>query len=288
MLSPVEQVLVGLGRAGDGCRCRTRRNDRRPLLATTRSCAERLQSWLGDRVDGPAEISALELPSANGMSSETVLFDVVAGGVTSRCVARIEPEASAVPVFPSYDLPKQFRVMQLVATETDVPVPRPLWLEPESEAIGAPFFVMERVDGQVPPDLMPYTFGDNWLFDATRDEQAMLQQSSIEALASLHALNGDDTLAFLALDRPEPTALGRHLGETAAYYEWVIGDGPRIPILERSLTWLADNLPADEGPPVLSWGDARIGNVLYRDFAPVGVLDWEMAGIAPARWTSRG
>ena len=84
----------------------------------------RLQSWLGDRVDDPAEISALELPSANGMSSETVLFDVVAGGVTSRCVARIEPEASAVPVFPSYDLPKQFRVMQLVATETDVPVPK--------------------------------------------------------------------------------------------------------------------------------------------------------------------
>ena len=172
--------------------------------------------------------------------------------------------------------------MQLVATETDVPVPRPLWLEPDAAAIGAPFFVMERVDGRVPPDLMPYTFGDNWLFDATRDEQATLQQSSIEALASLHALERRRRrLAFLALDRPEPTALGRHLGETAAYYEWVIGDGPRIPILERSLAWLADNLPADEGPPVLSWGDARIGNVLYRDFAPVGVLDWEMAGMAP-------
>ena len=32
---------------------------------------------------------------------------------------------------------------------------------------------------------------------------------------------------------------------------------------------------------VLCWGDARIGNVLYRDFEPVGVLDWEMAAVGP-------
>lgn len=33
--------------------------------------------------------------------------------------------------------------------------------------------------------------------------------------------------------------------------------------------------------PVLVWGDSRIGNVLYRDFSPVAVLDWEMATIEP-------
>ena len=32
---------------------------------------------------------------------------------------------------------------------------------------------------------------------------------------------------------------------------------------------------------MLSWGDARIGNVLYRDFEPVAVLDWEMAALGP-------
>ncbi len=242
----------------------------------------RLQTWLASRVGEDAEISALEVPPANGMSSETVLFDVSADGVKSRCVGRIEPEASAVPVFPAYDLPMQFRVMELVAEATAVPVPRPLWLEPDTAAIGAQFFVMERVEGRVPPDLMPYTFGDNWLFDATRDEQATLQQTSIQALAHLHELDGNGAdVAFLALNRPEPTALARHLGATAAYYEWVVADGPRIPILERCLAWLDEHLPADEGPPALSWGDARIGNVLYRDFVPAGVLDWEMAGLAP-------
>ena len=32
---------------------------------------------------------------------------------------------------------------------------------------------------------------------------------------------------------------------------------------------------------MLSWGDSRIGNVMYRDFAPVAVLDWEMAPLGP-------
>ena len=33
--------------------------------------------------------------------------------------------------------------------------------------------------------------------------------------------------------------------------------------------------------PVLAWGDSRIGNVLYEDFRPVAVLDWEMATLGP-------
>ncbi len=29
------------------------------------------------------------------------------------------------------------------------------------------------------------------------------------------------------------------------------------------------------------WGDSRVGNVLYSDFRPVAVLDWEMAVLGP-------
>ncbi len=103
------------------------------------------------------------------MSSETVLF--TAGweedGERSdhRLVARIEPPAGAWPVFPTYDLDMQFRVMRLVRAETGVPVPEPLWYEGDPEVLGGAFFVMDRVDGLVPRDVMPYTFGDNWVFD---------------------------------------------------------------------------------------------------------------------------
>ena len=42
--------------------------------------------------------------------------------------------------------------------------------------------------------------------------------------------------------------------------------------------WL---LEADPGPDVLSWGDARIGNIIYAGFEPAAVLDWEMAALGP-------
>ena len=32
---------------------------------------------------------------------------------------------------------------------------------------------------------------------------------------------------------------------------------------------------------MLSWGDSRIGNMIFDDFEPVAVLDWEMAALGP-------
>ena len=55
----------------------------------------------------------------------------------------------------------------------------------------------------------------------------------------------------------------------------------RSPLIERAFAWLDANWPSDEGDTVVSWGDARIGNIMYRDFQPVAVLDWEMAGHGP-------
>ncbi|XGU18600.1 phosphotransferase [Rhodococcus sp. 3Y1] len=40
-------------------------------------------------------------------------------------------------------------------------------------------------------------------------------------------------------------------------------------------------LSVDSGSAVLCWGDSRIGNVIYRDFEPAAVLDWEMATLGP-------
>jgi len=53
------------------------------------------------------------------------------------------------------------------------------------------------------------------------------------------------------------------------------------PLIERCFGWLDDHWPAYESPTTLSWGDARIGNVIYHGFEPAAVLDWEMASLAP-------
>jgi aminoglycoside phosphotransferase (APT) family kinase protein len=248
---------------------------------------DRLESWLADQIGPGSEpkVSALQIPERNGMSSETVLFDVthLADGalVTRSCVARIAPEPSAVPVFPAYDLELQFRVMQLVGEHSDVPVPTTLWFEHTGDVVGTPFFVMEKVDGEVPPDVLPYNFGDSWLSDASGDDQARLQRNAVGILAGIHGIDRPASeLAFLQLDRPGETALARHHADLLAYHDWVCADLPS-PLLDRAFTWLRDHWPADEGPPAVSWGDSRIGNVLWDDFTPTAVLDWEMASIAP-------
>ena len=244
----------------------------------------RLAGWLATKVHGAA-ISELVVPESNGMSSETLLFDASwdEGGArrATGCAARLSPDPAAVPVFPVYDLERQFRVMRLVGERSSVPVPATLWMEPDDSHIGAPFFVMERVDGLVPPDIMPYPFG-SWLSEASREDQRRLQDASVGVLAALHGMDVDaKDIAFLELDRPGDTALRRHIAEQRSYYEWVVADGTRSPLIERTFDWLEDHWPADEGDTVVSWGDSRIGNVMYRDFEPVAVLDWEMAATGP-------
>jgi len=249
--------------------------------------AARLGSWLVDTLaPGSApRITEAGSPEGNGMSSETLLFTAQwdEGGehTEHRLVARIEPPATAHPVFTTYDLEMQFRVMRLVGEHTSVPVPETLWYEPDPTVLGGPFFVMARVDGDVPPDVMPYTFGDNWVFDGTDAERRAIQEAAVEALAGIHGITpAKHDLGFLELDQPGGSALERSLHHWQAYHDWVVRETPS-PLLAQCFAWLWDNLPSDTSDDALSWGDGRIGNMMFRHGRVVAVLDWEMAAVAP-------
>jgi aminoglycoside phosphotransferase (APT) family kinase protein len=247
-----------------------------------------LEAWLRARLParGAVEVPEIGSNSTNGMSSETVLFAAGwtdADGAAHRddLVARIAPDESNEPVFPSYELADQFEVLRLVGELTDVPVPAVRWIERDASIIGSPFFVMDRVDGIVPPDNLPYTFGDCWLYDASRDEQRRLQDGTVAVLAGLHDIDQPESrFAFLAPGGTGDTPLRRHVEHTRRWYEFAAERAQRASLIEDGFAWLDDHWP-DESPAVLSWGDSRIGNVMYRDFDPVAVLDWEMAGLGP-------
>ncbi len=247
----------------------------------------RLEGWLAAQLPAGAEpaVSELDAPSGTGMSSETLLFDATwsEGGAreTVPLVGRLAPDARDVPVFPSYDLENQFRLLRLIAEHSDVPVPRVRWLENDPSALGSPFFVMDRVEGRVPPDIPPYLFA-GWVFDASADERRVLMDTTIAAMASLHGIDpAKADASFLEFPVAGGTPLRRHLQNQRDYHAWVVADGVRHPILERTFAWLDEHWPADEGETVISWGDSRIGNVLYAGFEPAALLDWEMAGLGP-------
>src|SRR5215472_13428686 len=243
-----------------------------------------LESWLADRAGGterPA-VTGVRVPDTGGLSSTSVLFEASwGGGKQGAYVARMAPEASAVPVFPSYDLATQFEVIGQVAARCGIPLPALRWNEPDAGPLGTPFFVMDRVDGQIPLDNPPYVF-TGWLLEAAPAERARLQRASVAILAKLHAIP-EPAARFPALRPPAgQDALRCHVAGQRDYYRWALADdGFRVPIIERSLDWLEEHWPRDPGPDVLCWGDARIGNVICQGFEPAAVLDWEMAALGP-------
>ena len=246
---------------------------------------EHLGKWVAHTVGDGATVSEVRAPEGNGMSSETLLFTVqsAGGGAAGQAmpyVARLAPKLDAkYPVFPEYDLALQRDVMQLVGAATDVPVPTVAWYEPDASWLGSPFLVMHRVDGVVPADIPPYPFG-GWLGDATTEEQERLERGALGCLARLHALTPEThDLGFLARPQHGETWLDQHLNYQRFYYDWGRG-GQTVPILERTFAALEATRPP-ESPGVLNWGDSRIGNMIFADFAPAAVLDWEMAAIGP-------
>ena len=235
------------------------------------------------------EVSVESGVDSNGMSSETIIltgrWEQDGKHVEEKWVARVAPTAQDVPVFIDYRMDHQYDVIRLVGELTDVPVPQVRWIEPTGDLLGSPFFLMDLVEGIVPPDVMPYTFGGNWFADAPAAKQRELQDATVEVLAKLHAIpDASGTFGFLAdSDPPGDTPLRRRLNWLTKWYEFAVPDIGRSELVETALGWLEDNFPTDvaAGEPVLSWGDARIGNVLYRDYRPVAVLDWEMATLGP-------
>lgn len=267
--------------------------------ADTEHLVVALDQWLTDTLGGDAgaRIDEVTVPDSSGMSSDTVLVDATwteddEDGRTPRAhrlVARLAPLTDAMPVFPRYDLGLQAQIMRLVAEHSPVPVSRVLWHEASEEPLGREFLIMDRVDGLIPADVMPYNF-EGWVFDATAEQRATLQQSAVQILADLHSIPQPWILCLpLARTSAGPAtapvtadqALRAHLAQQRAYYEWASDGGPRSPLIERALDQLDATKPTIEGDAVLCWGDSRIGNIIFRDFRPAAVLDWEMVTLGP-------
>jgi aminoglycoside phosphotransferase (APT) family kinase protein len=240
--------------------------------------AATLAHWLREvaGVAGPV-VADVTIPGSTGWSNETVLFDATwddgdAGdGTARRLVARIAP--SGHQVFPDETFLRQHAVMRALAERTDVPMARVHWLETDPSWFGRPFWIMDRVDGDIPADV-PHYAGRGWLHDATPDQQAQAWNAGIVAMAGVHRVD------VAGLDLPTGTFdAADPLDDVERFLAWA-EDGTPFPLARRALEVLRRDPPPEpaEGP-CLQWGDARLSNLIYRDFAVAAVLDWEMAGI---------
>jgi aminoglycoside phosphotransferase (APT) family kinase protein len=238
----------------------------------------RLEDWLAKRLPAAESLAVRDLraPQSSGFSNDTLLFELEtrgkAGARREPLVVRIQP--TGFRVFPEYDLGLQFRTLQLLA-KTDVPVPRVRWIEEtDTDVVGAPFYLMDRVEGRVPTDVPPYHTG-GWMTEIGPAERAAIWWGGVESIARIHRLDPHAS-GFSFLARPElgATPFRQQLAYYERYFEWAARGLP-APTLEDALGWLRANEP-DDPRTVLLWGDARIGNIIFDGTRPAAVLDWEM------------
>jgi aminoglycoside phosphotransferase (APT) family kinase protein len=245
--------------------------------------ARNLSKWLATQLDGARdiEVSGVRVPSASGLSTETVLFDTTwnQAGVrrTQGMVARVQPDGPGV--FASYDLQKEATVMRALADHTPVPAPKILFYSDDAAVLGSPFLVMARVDGRIPSDDPPFTAA-GWVLDLTSEQRAQLWENGLDVLAGIHQVDWRG-LGLESLDTPEQ---GGGLTAQLEHWEQTFGwaaEGEPNPTIEAALRWLRENQPAHEGEKVLNWGDARVGNLIFgEDLSVAAVLDWEMVCLA--------
>ncbi|MBV9951878.1 MAG: phosphotransferase family protein [Acidimicrobiia bacterium] len=246
-----------------------------PWRRTAEALEPALCAWARSVGRESSVITDVRVPD-NGMSSDSVRFCLDG----EELVARLAPAPDAYQTFPTYDLERQRRVMELVRRRTSVPAPEVVHHEESDEWVGVPFIVMRAIEGLVPLDTPNYLMDpESWFRRGTPADWERMEASTLAVLVELHRIGSDEDTAFLRSEAPGATPLACQLAEHRRYYDWARGEH-EVPILERAFDVLAATLP-DTDRAVLNWGDARPGNIIYRDFEPVGILDWEMAGLGP-------
>jgi aminoglycoside phosphotransferase (APT) family kinase protein len=224
-------------------------------------------------------VDHVTIPRSTGWSNETILFDAAWAGhgevERHKLVARIAPRDHRV--FIDQTFARQFAVMRALSHST-VAVPRTYWFEEDASWFGSSFWIVEQIAGDIPTDAPPYA-GSGWLKDASPRQQNQAWWSGIDAIVGVHSLDGESIEVPEGTFSPLEEAIDWHLDHYERYLRWA-EDGEPHPLARRALDQLrADAPPLDEQGSTIIWGDARLSNLIYREFEVVGVLDWEMTAL---------
>ncbi|KQS56860.1 aminoglycoside phosphotransferase [Geodermatophilus sp. Leaf369] len=203
---------------------------------------------------------------AAGMSNLTYVV-TPRGGPESDAVILRRPPTGAV-LATAHDMVREHKVISALG-DTAVPVPRTLHLCTDTEVLGAPFYVMERVVGVHVVDALPAGFAD------TPEERRALGDGLVDVLTDLHAVD-PAAVGLGDFGRPEGF-LARQVRRWTTQWE-ATRDTDR-PDLDALAARLAATVPETRRTGIVH-GDYRMDNCLLDPEVPGrvrAVLDWEMS-----------
>lgn len=219
----------------------------------------RARDWLEDRLPlagGPITFAPITGGSSN------LLFLVEQNG--RKFVLRRPPREKYDPT--SHNMAREVRLLEALG-HTDVPHPRLIAFCSDADIIGAPFLVMEHVDGFSPVGRFPEPF------ESDAGARRAIGLGMVEALAKLPKVDWK-AIGLDGFGKPDgflDRQVDRWMGQLERYRT------RDIPHLEPLAKWLADNRPAQVTQGLMH-GDYSFPNVMYARDVPVrmaAIVDWE-------------
>jgi aminoglycoside phosphotransferase (APT) family kinase protein len=218
----------------------------------------RLGEWLAAHVAGfvgPFTVDKF----AGGQSNPTYRMDAASGSY----VLRRKPFG---PILPSAHAVE--REHQLIAAlhPTGFPVARPYGLCEDAAVLGAPFYIMEMVEGR--------TFWDGALPGMAPGERSAVYEAIVDTLAALHSVD------YAAVGLEEYGKPGNYFERQVARWskQYRMSQTDDMPEVEKLIEWLPRTVPAQTRTAIVH-GDFRIDNMIFAPAEPrvSAVLDWELS-----------
>ena len=230
-------------------------NEREPLVVL-----DPLTAFLDEHALGSGDLDVQPL----GEGHSNVTFAVRRDGLDA--VLRRPPRGPLPPS--AHDVLREARVLSALAGSARVPAVLAVGDDPA--VIGAPFYVMERMEGDVVTTTVPTALD-------TPEQRRRMGEELVDALVEVHEV---DWRAVGLEGFGKPTGyLERQLRRFLGL--WEHNRTREIPAVESVADWLKANLPAS-GPATVVHGDYRLGNTMMAPDPParlVAIFDWEMATI---------
>lgn len=240
-------------------------------------------------VDTHAEAAALDLPpllireplatflDAHGLGSGPVDAEPIGEGHSNvtylvrrdgaELVLRRPPRPPLPPS--AHDVLREAQLLRAIEP-TAARTPRVLATCDDESVIGAPFYVMEKVEGDVLLHTVPPAL------DAAAQRRRVGEQL-VDALVEVHAVDWREC-GLTGYGKPTGY-LARQLRRFGGL--WDHNKTRDVPALDQLTSWLGANVP-ESGAATIVHGDYRLGNVMFARETPariVAVFDWELATI---------
>ena len=234
------------------------------------------------------KIIELDIPVATGFSNETIIFTAQweedGKDRTEKFVGRIEPKDGGMFPVQHSGLEKscylQHRIMQTVAEQKVVPMPELFSFNSNLEPLGRSFFAMSFVEGEIPSDNPRYTVEGFLVDSSTPEERKLLIEDGLRVMAGIHSIKWKEAgLEWLDSSKAGAPSTQHQIN---IWRDYSLSElkGREHPVLDEAFKWLEGNDPRDERIG-LSWGDSRIGNIIWQDYRAAAVLDWEACSLLP-------